>query len=309
MIRQLPIIIAFGLASAVLYASALSGLAIGLLVTYLAQLPLFIAGLSMGTMAVAIAGGVGTAALVVMGGTMPGLLFALSTALPVTILVQLALRVRTWTDGRDYWYPAGNLLRGTSLWCVLLLVGAAAGFALFADGIAAAVSAFVGNIGEMIKQTTGQDTMPLVINQLAYVLPGITAWSWMLMATVNGLLAQAIVKRVNRNLRPSMSMSEIEIPLSWASLFGVMVALSYVLSGDLGFMTANLAMILAYPLLFQGLSVVHAALASFGAWTVGYIAFYVMIIFFGWLALAIVALGMAEPVFKLRERLTRPKNT
>jgi uncharacterized protein YybS (DUF2232 family) len=309
MIRQLPIIIAFGLASAVLYASALSGIAIGLLVTYLAQLPLFIVGLSMGTMAVALAGAAGIVALLVIGGTIPGLLFALSTAVPVTILVQLALRVRTWTDGKDYWYPAGNLLRGTSLWCALLLVGAAVGFALFADGIVAAVSAFVGHIAEMINQTTGQNTMPTVMNQLSYLLPGITAWSWMLMATVNGLLAQAIVKRVNRNLRPSMSMGEIDIPLSWASLFGVTVALSYVLNGDLGFLTANLAMILAYPLLFQGLSVIHAALASFGAWTAGYIAFYVMLIFFGWLALAVVALGMAEPVFKLRERLTRPKNT
>jgi uncharacterized protein YybS (DUF2232 family) len=309
MIRQLPIIIAFGLASAVLYASALSGIAIGLLVTYLAQLPLFIVGLSMGTMAVALAGAAGIVALLVIGGTIPGLLFALSTAVPVTILVQLALRVRTWTDGKDYWYPAGNLLRGTSLWCALLLVGAAVGFALFADGIVASVSAFVGHIAEMINQTTGQNTMPTVMNQLSYLLPGITAWSWMLMATVNGLLAQAIVKRVNRNLRPSMSMGEIDIPLSWASLFGVTVALSYVLNGDLGFLTANLAMILAYPLLFQGLSVIHAALASFGAWTAGYIAFYVMLIFFGWLALAVVALGMAEPVFKLRERLTRPKNT
>ena len=309
MTRQLPIIIALGLASAVLYASALSGIAAGLLITYLAQLPLFIAGLSMGAPAAAVAGGAGFAALVVIGGTMPGLLFALSTAVPVTILTGLALRKRTWTDGKDYWYPAGNLLRGTSLWCILLLVAATAGFALTGDGISAAVAAFVDHINRMIQQATGQASVSTVIDQLAYVLPGITAWSWMLMATVNGLLAQAIVKRAGRNLRPSMSLAEIDIPLSWASFFGVAVAVSYVLPGDLGFMTANLAMILAYPLLLQGVSVVHAALAGFGAWTAGYIAFYVMLILFGWLALAVVALGMAEPVFKLRERLARPRNT
>jgi hypothetical protein len=131
----------------------------------------------------------------------------------------------------------------------------------------------------------------------------------MIMTTINGLLAQQIVRRAGKNIRPTPAVSEILVPLSWAAAFGIAVAASYVLTGDLQFVTANLAIILAYPLLFQGLSVVHAALASFGAWTAGYVAFYAVLIIFGWLAFVLVAVGMAEPLLKLRERLPRPKNT
>ena len=87
------------------------------------------------------------------------------------------------------------------------------------------------------------------------------------------------------------------------------VFVTSLLPADIGFTVANLAIVLAYPLLLQGLSVVHTAMASYGAWTIGYVAFYVVMIFFGWLSLAVVALGMAEPVLKLRERLMRPKST
>lgn len=309
MTRQLPIIIAIGLSSAVLYASALSGIAVGMLVTYMAQLPLFFVGLSMGPRAAALAGAAGIAALTVIGGALPGLLYALSTALPVALLVMLALRKRAWTDGQEYWYPPGNLLRGTAAWCAVLLLMAAIVFGVFGNGFQAAVNEFVAGISDVILRGTGQTAPPEVLTNMGGILPGITAWSWMLMATVNGLLAQMLVTRMGKNLRPGLRMTEIHVPLSWAGLFGVVFALAYVLPADFGFTIANMAMVLAYPLLFQGLSVVHAAMASFGAWTIGYVAFYVVMIFFGWLSLAVVALGMAEPVLKLRERLMRPKNT
>jgi len=307
--RQLPIIIAIGLSSAVLYASALSGVAIGLLVTYLAQLPLFVIGLSLGVRAAALAGGAGMIALTVIGGTMPGLLYALSTALPVALLVGLALRKRVWTDGIEYWYPPGNLLRGTAAWCTILVIIAAVVLGVFGIGFQASVASFVSGISEVIAQGTGQSAPAATIEGMAGVLPGITAWSWMLMATINGLLAQALVTRMGKNLRPGMRMADVNVPLTWASMFGVSVALAFVLPADIGFTVANLAIVLAYPLLLQGLSVVHTAMASYGAWTIGYVAFYVVMIFFGWLSLAVVALGMAEPVLKLRERLMRPKST
>jgi hypothetical protein len=307
--RQLPIIIAIGLSSAVLYASALSGVAIGLLVTYLAQLPLFVIGLSLGVRAAALAGGAGMIALTVIGGTMPGLLYALSTALPVALLVGLALRKRVWTDGIEYWYPPGNLLLGTAAWCAILVIIAAVVLGVFGIGFQASVASFVSGISEVIAQGTGQSAPAAAIEGMAGVLPGITAWSWMLMATINGLLAQALVTRMGKNLRPGMRMADVNVPLTWASMFGVSVALAFVLPADIGFTVANLAIVLAYPLLLQGLSVVHTAMASYGAWTIGYVAFYVVMIFFGWLSLAVVALGMAEPVLKLRERLMRPKST
>ncbi len=307
--RQLPIIIAIGLSSAVLYASALNGIAVGVLMTYLAQLPLFIAGLAMGIKATAVAGTAGIIALAIIGGHEPGLIYALTTALPVTILVTLALRKRLWTDGQEDWYPPGKLLQGAAVWGGVLLVLAAIVFGSFGNGFHASVAAFVGSLSEGFRQATGQNAPPDALAGIADILPAIGALSWMLMATVNGLLAQMLVTRFGKNLRPGLHMDEIHVPLTWAGLIAAAAALKYVLPGDLGYTMANLAVVLAYPLLFQGLSVVHAAMASVGAWTIGYVAFYVTMLFFGWLALPVVALGLAEPVLKLRERLMRPNNT
>ena len=118
-----------------------------------------------------------------------------------------------------------------------------------------------------------------------------------------------LVQRFGKNLRPGFSMAEIDIPLPWAGLLLGAMVLAFLLPGDLGFTMKSMALVLAFPMFFQGLSVVHAAMASFKVRSIGYVAFYVLMIFFGWLALAVVALGSVEPVLKLRERLMRPKNT
>lgn len=205
--------------------------------------------------------------------------------------------------------PPGHLLRACALWCAGLLVAVAVVLNLFADGFHAAVTEMVSGFLSVIGSQQGVQFEAGRMQGLAEVLPGITAGSWMLMTTVNGLLAQLLVRRLGRNLRPSPRMADIHIPLSWCAAFGVIAIMGFIAPGDTGYTLMNVAFVMAYPLLFQGLSVLHAAFAHWGLGTGPYVVAYIAIVLLiSWLGLAMVALGLAEPVFRLRERLARPKN-
>src|SRR6056297_767262 len=309
MIRQLPIIAAFGLGSAVLYSAVLGAGLLGIILAYLAQLPLFLAGLSLGSKAAAIAGAIGVIALGALGGVWTGLVYGATTVIPVVILVALALKSRTWSDGRVYWYPAGHLLRALAVLCAVMLVMIALALMVGADGFRTGVETMIQGMAEALTSATGQELPAQSTSGLADILPGITSWSWMLMATVNGLLAQLMLRRMGRNLRPSPAMAEIAIPLTWCAAFGAAALLGMLLPADFGYVLFNVAIILAYPVLFQGLSVVHAAFAQWNTPTAGYVVFYGVLALLSWLALGLIAVGLAEPIIKLRERLARSKKS
>jgi hypothetical protein len=308
--RQIPIMILLGVGSAVLYVAALFGGGLGMVLAYLAALPLFVAGLSMGVQAVAIAGGAGIVSLALIGGVQPGLVFAVSAALPVTVLVMLALRKRVWTDGQEYWYPAGNLLRATALWCCGLVLAVAVLLTMFGEGFEAGITSLVTSFADILKERADQEVSLPNVEGIASALPGIIACSWMVMTVVNGLLAQAIVRKSGHHLRPSPAMADIDIPLIWGGAFGATAILGYLLPGDIGYTLLNIAFVLAFPLLFQGLSVVHAWFAHWRISRPGFVALYIaLVVFFAWLALPLVAIGLAEPLAKLRGRVPRTQNS
>src|SRR5712691_10308188 len=119
--------IACGSAGACLYLAAMLGTPGGLILVYMTQLPLFIAGLWLGTGAVALAGS--TAALVLLAASdlLAAAIFAAINAVPVGLLVRQALLARRGSDGTVVWYPPGLL---TAWLTGLALAGIAAALLL-----------------------------------------------------------------------------------------------------------------------------------------------------------------------------------
>jgi uncharacterized protein YybS (DUF2232 family) len=309
MFRQLPLALAAGLGSALLYAAALGGSFSGILLAYLAMLPLFVVGLSFGGPALMISAGAAASGVAVFGGLYPGLIYAVTHAVPCVVLAGLALRSRTWNDGQTYWYPPGRLLMATSLWCVALILIGGGLLASFGQGFKGSVVALLQSMADAFQ---GQDqalVQPMALADMATILPGLIAWSWMIMATLNGLIGQVISRKLGRALRPSLRVADIEVGQRWIGIFAICVVIAFLVPGDVGFGAANIAIVMAYPLFFQGLSVVHGLLNHWGAGSFGIGLFYVLLIFLGWLAVAVVALGLAEPLVHLRTRFTGRKNT
>ena len=309
MLRQLPLALALGLSSAVLYAAALSGSPLGIFLAYLAVLPLFTAGLSMGMTPLVIAAASAAVGIGLFGGLMPSLPYGLSHALPAVLLVRLAMQSMTWNDGKVYWYPPGRLVQALTLWCGSVLVLTGLGLSLFGSGFEDSVVALIRAMADAFK-SQGQPILNAdAAAGVAVMLPGIIAWSWMVMVTLNGLAAQAVLRRGGRNLRPSPRLAEVVVGPAWVAGFGVCAIEGVAIPGDLGFGAVNLAIIMAYPLFFQGLSVMHALFAHWGIGTFGVGLFYVLMVLLSWTALAVVALGLAEPLVRLRARLAGPQNT
>ncbi len=309
MLRQLPLALASGLGSAVLYAAALSGSFFGIVLAYLAMLPLFAVGLAVGIQPLVVAADTPPPPIAVFGGLWPGILFGLTNALPVTLLVVLALQSRTWSDGKTYWYPAGRLVQMVSLWCAGSIVLAGLGLSVFGSGFETSVVGFIRSMAEALH-SQGQPILNAdAATGVAVLLPGIIAWSWMVMSTVNGLIGQSVLRRVGKNLRPTPRLSEVEVGPAWVAGFGVCALAGAALPGDLGFGAVNMAIVLAYPLFFQGLSVAHALFAHWGLGPLVIGLFYGVMVLLSWTALAVIALGLAEPLVRLRVRLADRKNT
>ena len=294
------IAVACGAAGACLYLAMMLGTPGGLLLVYMTQLPLFIAGLWLGAGAAALAGLAGTLVLLAASDLMGAALFAAVNAVPVTVLVREALLARPNKDGGVLWYPPG------------LLVAWLTGFALV--GISAAVVFFGGPQG---LQAGLHTLMAEVLERLAsrpianreqaaaalgLLIPGLLACSWMAMSVINAALAQGLLVRFGANWRPSPDLASLGLP-RWLPVALGIAAAAVVYGGGLGFIGLNTLIALSVPFCLAGLAVLHAASRRLSNPAMALTCFYVMAGVLGWPFLAVALLGFFESWLGLRRRL------
>lgn len=305
----LPLLIAFSVPGGVLF-------------MLLVPLPLFLSGLSLGSTAVLLSATTACLALSLLiamattqvaGSLASGLadgvgIFlgtAFTLALPVVVLVRQALLNRTNDDGSVEWYPAGLL--------VMWLTGA--GVALLAFSFGSLLWFGSGESLEAIFAGQLTDALRLVVPDAedaqlqeaaattAQIGLGLGLDSWLMVIAANGILAQGVLGRFGRNLRPAPDITQFDLP-NWLALALAATALVAMLApGDIGFLARSLVVVLLLPYFFAGLAVVHAACRNRGARTVMLTIFYIILILFAWPAALVVGLGLLDQVIGLRRRL------
>jgi hypothetical protein len=303
-----------GIASAVLVLTAASG-PLGILLGYLAPLPLFFAGLTHGVTAVGIAGVVGTL-VSSFNGLLAGSVYLVTFAAPVAVVVRQALLARPAAEasagastGADIsdgleWYPVGRLV----LWL--------AGWSLGLFGIALLLTADrEGGLPEMLQplltqflsamqQGAGQGAdLEAMAKRLALLMPAVFCVSWLVMMTINGTLAQGMAVLLKQNRRPTPLYRVFTLSRSLAvALVAAMVAAA-VLPGDVAFIGGTVAAILAFPFFLQGLAVVHGLAARASLPGLVLAAFYAALVVAGALVgVLVVILGFIEEWAGFRRR-------
>jgi hypothetical protein len=292
-----------GLVSAALLlaASVLPG---GVFLTGFTQVPLFLAGLSLGlpgVLAASLASG-----LAVMGamGLVGGIAHLIMSAVPVLVLVQRALLSRRTPDGGVEWYPPGLLvawltgLGVLALALLLLLLASAEGG--MAGAVQRQVDAFVPVFGP------NQEAMRAYLEQVAPIFPGLLIAAWMSMTVVNGAIGQAIALKAGRALRPAPDIAATELPRAVSAALVLAAGLALIGPGVLGVIGANATMVLTVPFLLLGFAVVHAATRGFKARGLLLGGLYAATALTTWPVIAIVALGLIEQGFGLKRRLAAP---
>jgi hypothetical protein len=296
---------ACGSVGACLYLAATLGTPGGLVLVYMTQLPLFLAGLWLGTGAAALAGL--TAALVLLSASdiLGAAIFAAVNAVPVVLLVRQALLARAGSDGKVVWYPPGLL----TAWVVALaLAGIAAALLLLGgpDGLQSTLRDLVAEVIDRLARHPVADR-DQAAELVAMVIPGIVAASWMIMLVANATLAQGVLARFGVNWRPSPDLAGLSLPI-WIPIALGLAAAAVAYGGTLRFIGINMLITLSVPFCLAGLAVLHAVARHMSHPVIALVGFYTLATVFGWPFLAVAVLGLLESWLGLRQRLATPRS-
>jgi hypothetical protein len=291
---------ACGGASACLYLALLLGSPGAMILVYLTQLPLFLAGLWFGAAAAVIAGISAAVVLLAASDVLAAAIFAALNAVPVVLLVRQALLARRNADGTLSWYPPGRL----TVWLTALgILGIAAALLLLGgpDGLQATLRDIIARALDHLTERSLPDR-DRVAATLASVIPGIAAASWMVMAVINGALAQGVLARFGVAWRPSPDLANLGLPRWMTAALGG-AALVTLLGEPWRFLGINLMIALSVPFCLGGLAVLHAAVRRLPHPGIALVAFYTLAGMFGWPLLVAAILGLFEAWLGLRRRL------
>lgn len=288
------IAIAAGLASGLLQAALFLPASGGLLLAYIAPLPLFLAGLGLGLQGAVIAVLVATGLSLPISGPAFALTQALVYGLPIIVLCRQALLSRSDSQGQMHWYPPGHLVLWMSGMAVAGTLLALAGMALFGDGLMTYLRSIMEPFAAEIKAPEQRDMLLAMVDYL----PAFFAVSWTLGLIFNGALAQGLLVRFGYNLRPTPELAEIRLPTLW---IGVLLAalLLASLDGLLGVFGKTLAAVAIVPYFLLGLGVVHGLLRHWKGRLAILILFYALLLVWPF-PLLVAGLGLLNAVLRLR---------
>lgn len=281
------------------YLLSLSGSSSSLILVYLAQLPLFLAGLWGGVNAAALAGLAASIVLLAASNLVAVGLFAAIDVVPVVLLVRQALLARPTADGGTEWYPPGLLtawLTGLALagfGCALVLLGGPNNLqASLREGLAPALD-------RLFEASAERDDLA---GLLAMIMPGVIAASWMVMTVTNGTLAQGLLVRFGASWRPSPDLAALSLPF-WVPAILVLAAAATAFGETARFFGINVMIALAVPFCLAGFAVLHALARRLPRPAVLLVGFYVLAGLFGWPLLLAIVLGLLDTSLGVRRWL------
>ena len=292
-----------------------SGSFFAFLFLYLAPLPLFILGLKKDNPWCGIVGAVAAVSLFFITTPQMSIMYLLAIAAPTTFFCEKAIsRADPSLKG---WYSLSKLsllLIVPPSFCFVLLT---AYFWLYGQGLG---FVFIEKTNEIFDlyitalKGQGQNINPSLSKQLdgvkksfADTAPALISIFWMSLIVLNGLIAQSILKKSNRNQRPSFAIREVQIPRPFAVIFLSSLALASFSSGELGYLVTNLTAILAFPVMLTGLGVIHTFADKTNYSGSILLVLYLIITFSRWAAIFVVLVGIADHFLKLRNKVQADK--
>ena len=308
------IAIAAGCASALMFASIISGALISLLLLYFAPLPLMVAALGWGPLAATI-GGIGAATgLGAIFGMPFCIAFVVMMALPAWWLGHLALLGRPIADDVPSgngaaptappameWYPVGRLLLWIAGFGVLSTMATLLTLGTDAATITETLRAGLLRILSP-RVASSSDEINLRIDAAVMIAPAAAANSAMTMLMLNFWLAGRITATSGRLRRSWPDLKNTELPPM--TLAALSAAIAFCFSGGLLAMlaqTVTAALLMTYALIgFAVLHTITLGLKGRGLWLA--CAYATVVMSGGWFILAMTVLGIADAIFGFRQR-------
>jgi hypothetical protein len=312
MMALILIAVIAGCASALMFASIISGALISLVLICLAPTPLMVAAVAWGPLCAAVGGLAAMVGLGAVFGLPIAISYGLAVALPAWWLGHLVLLGRPLVSDADpadatpaagpelEWYPIGRIL----LWIAALVV-------LISMAVLLTIGTDAATINETLRQRTAQSLQIMsgsavsasdpAIQSFAAIVPILIAMSGMTTITLNLLVAVKVAATSGRLRRPWPDLTTTALPPM--TLAALCIALAFCFSGG---MIAILSKVIATALMtayaLTGFAVLHilTRYTKGRAFWLG--TAYAVVVMFVWPVIAMVILGLADAVFGLRER-------
>jgi len=316
MIAITIIALAAGCASALMFASIISGALISLVLFYLAPLPLMVAALGWGPIAATIGGIAAASGLGAIFGLPYCIAFAVTVALPAWWLGHLALLGRPLPHAAGgngsappppqlEWYPVGRILLWIAGFAALTTIAAMLTLGTDAEAITGALRRGLSRILTPRDATSSGD-IERWIAALAIIAPMAATIVAMMTLTLNLWLAGKITATSGRLQRPWPDLKSAELPPMTLVVLSVVLAFCFV--GGLLAMFAQIvatALMMAYAL--TGFAVLHTLTLALKSRVIWLCCAYAVVVTFGWPVLAMIALGLADAIFGIRQRYLRSR--
>ena len=312
MIAIVLIAMAAGCASALMFASIVSGALISLLLFYLAPLPLMMAALGWGPLSAAIGGISAATGLGAIFGLPYCIAFVLTVALPAWWLGHLALLGRPVASGVSSgngaspvapdleWYPVGRILIWITGFAALTTMAALLTLGTDAAAITGALRrGLLRIIGQSDPATSAE--VEQRIDALVAIAPAAAALVAMLTLTLNLWLAAKITATSARLHRPWPDLKSAALPPM--TLAALCVAIAFCFAGGLLAILGQIvtaALMMAYA--FTGFAVLHTLTLASKNRAIWLCCTYALVMVIGWPILVMVALGLADAIFGFRQR-------
>ncbi|MFC0243307.1 hypothetical protein [Rhodopseudomonas telluris] len=301
MMINILIALAAGCASALMFASIVSGALISLLLFYLAPLPLMVAALSWGAVGAALGGLLGAAVLAASVSFPYALAFIVTVVVPACWLGHLALLARPTGEDAGVptleWYPVGRLIAWMAGFAAMTTMAAL--LTLGTDG--ATITEGLRTGLQRALSTRNSADADRLIDALVTVAPPAAATVAMLTLTLNLWLSAKVTAMSGRLKRPWPDLRSAALPAMTLAVLSLALGLSFV-GGLVSLVgkTVSAALFVAYGL--GGAATLHTLTMATRHRGFLLSSTYALVLIFLWPAIALIALGIADAVFGLRQR-------
>jgi hypothetical protein len=312
MIGIILIAIMAGTASALMFASIISGTLIAFLLLYLAPLPLMVAALGWGPLSATIGGIAAASGLGAIFGLPFCMAFAVAVALPAWWLGHLALLGRPMTQGLPSgtgappaapdleWYPLGRILLWIAGFAALTTMAALLTLGSDAAAITDALRGGLLRIIGVRHGNSGGETEQWV-EALVTIGPAAAAMVATTTLALNLWLAAKITAASGRLHRPWPDLKSLALPPMTLAAFCVAIALCFG-GGLLSIVARIVAAALMMTYAFTGFAVLHTLTLALKTRALWLGCTYAIVVAFSWPILAMAILGLADSVFAIRRR-------
>jgi hypothetical protein len=310
MVQIVLIAVGAGAASALLFASLVSGSPLAILLFYLAPLPILIAAIGWTHWVGLIAAMIAAASLAAILDVWFFALFLLGIGLPAWWLGYLTLLAREHGDATLEWYPVGKLVLWAALLSALVTYAAIISFGTDVTGFRTALRDAFEQVLRLQTHTPANVPLEMpgiadpnrLLEVLVMVVPPAAAVLMTVTNLINLWLAGRVVRVSGHLRRPWPDLNTTALPPSAPALLAAAAAGSLI-AGLPGIMALVLTASLLMAYAIVGFAVLHAITRNIGARGALLGVTYLAVVIFLWPVIMLMVLGLADAVLGLRRRV------